>query len=114
MKTKETAGARCIVQYLLIVARSRKRSSVREILRTACIRQTDTNHFAGDQILERVQITPAHSFELIEVDKHCLRYFGQIIFIIRIDKTGGKIGAQFGWQQVVDECCFSDILYLAA
>ena len=51
MKTQETMITCGIVQYFLIVARSGKRSGVREILRTARIRQTDTNHFTGDQIL---------------------------------------------------------------
>lgn len=58
------------VSKLLEGTRSGKGGGVWEVLRTACVRETDTDYFAGHQILECIQIAPAHSLEFVKVDKH--------------------------------------------
>ena len=70
METKEAAVACRVVKNLLIVARSGKGGGVWEVLRTACVRETYTDYFAGHHILECIQIAPAHSLEFVKVDKH--------------------------------------------
>ena len=76
MKTKETPVACRVVKHFLIIAGSCKRGRMREVLRTACIWQTETDHFARYQIFECIQFPTAHPFKLVEIDQHGLRYFG--------------------------------------
>ena len=114
MKTEIAAVARCVVKYLLIIARSCKGSGMWKILRTACVWQADTNHFTGDQVFERTHVTSTHTFKLIEIDEHCLGYSSQIIFVVRVNQACGKISTQFGREQVVDKSCLTYILHLAA
>ena len=114
MKAEKTAVTSGVVKHFLIIACAGKRSRVRKVLRTPRVWQADADYFAGNQILEDIQFPSVHPFKLIQIDKHCLRYFGQIILVARVDKTGRKIGAQFGRQQVVDKRSLSDVLYFAA
>ena len=85
MKTKIAAVARCVVKYLLIIARSSKGSGMWKILRA------DNYSFTGDQVFERTHVTSTHSFKLIEIDEHCLGYSSQIIFVVRVNQACGKI-----------------------
>ena len=76
MKAEKTAVSCGVVKHFLVIACAGKRSRMRKVLRTPRVWQADADYFAGNQILEDIQFPSAHPFKFIQIDKHCLRYFG--------------------------------------